>query len=80
MISAWFMQNRETISISKWLNLYVKVVIVFLMCLLIARSLGENISARTLLEAILSPLNSSYWYCNGLYGVDVICALVEPDN
>lgn len=62
MISAWFMQNRETISISKWLNLYVKVVIVFLMCLLIAKSLGENITARTLLEAILSPLNSSYWY------------------
>lgn len=62
MISAWFMQNRETISISKWLNLYVKVVIVFLMCLLIAKGLGENITARTLLEAILSPLNSSYWY------------------
>lgn len=62
MISAWFMQNRETISILKWLNLYVKVVIVFLMCLLIAKSLGENITARTLLEAILSPLNSSYWY------------------
>ena len=62
MISAWFMQNRETISISKWLNLYVKVVIVFLMCLLIAKGLGENIIARTLLEAILSPLNSSYWY------------------
>lgn len=62
MISAWFMQNRETISISKWLNLYVKVVIVFLMCLLIAMGLGDNITARTLLEAILSPLNSSYWY------------------
>ena len=56
------MQNRETISISKWLNLYVKVVIIFLMCLLIAKGLGENITARTLLEAILSPLNSSYWY------------------
>lgn len=62
MISAWFMQNRETISMSKWLNLYVKVVIVFSMCILIAKSLGENITARTLLEAILSPLNSSYWY------------------
>lgn len=47
MISAWFMQNRETISIPKWLNLYVKVVIVFLVCLLIAKGLGENITART---------------------------------
>ena len=37
-------------------------VIAFLMCLLIAKGLGENITARTLLEAILSPLNSSYWY------------------
>lgn len=62
MISAWFMQNRETISISKWLNLYVKVVIVFLIGLLIAKSLGENVTGRTLIEAILSPLDSSYWY------------------
>lgn len=62
MISAWFTQNRETISMSKWLNLYVKVVIVFSICILISKSLGENITARTLLETILSPLNSSYWY------------------
>lgn len=62
MISAWFMQNKETISMLKWLNLYVKVVIVFLICLLISKYLGETITARTLIEAILSPLNSSYWY------------------
>ena len=62
MISSYFMLDREEVSANKWMQLCGEVISIYMLCIVIAASLGANITIRTLLNGIISPLNGSYWF------------------
>lgn len=62
MISSYFMLDREAVSANKWIQLCGEVISIYIICIAIAASLGANITMRTLLNGVISPLNGSYWY------------------
>lgn len=62
MISSYFMLDREEVSANKWILLCGEVVSIYMICIVIAASLGVNITTRTLMNGIMAPLNGSYWY------------------
>ena len=62
MISSYFMLDREVVSANKWIQLCGEVISIYIICIAIAASLGANITMRTLLKGVISPLNGSYWY------------------
>lgn len=62
MISSYFMLDREEVSANKWMQLCGEVISIYMICIVIATLLGANITIRTLLNGIISPLNGSYWY------------------
>lgn len=62
MISSWFMLDRDSFSVRKWVVLYVEVVTVHVLCLLITKGLGGAVTARQLMLAVVSPINGTYWY------------------
>ena len=62
MISSYFMLDRETVSANKWIQLCGEVISIYIICIAIAASLGANITMRTFLKGVISPLNGSYWY------------------
>lgn len=62
MISSWFLIEQKRFSAKKWIQLYGKITIFEIICMLCSKMLGEKITILGIINIIFTPINNTYWY------------------